>query len=139
VTDWQLIWIGTIAIAMVITTIMQVALLAVAIKLALSATRAAQDLRKQVQPLIEKANKITDDAARATALAVTQVERVDAFMSHTVERVDDVFDVVHNSILQPIRQGTALIAALRAALAVFGKKEDRSRHGRDDEDAMFIG
>jgi biopolymer transport protein ExbB/TolQ len=139
VTDWQLIWIGTIAIAMVITTIMQVALLAVAIKLALQATRAAQDLRRQVQPLIEKANKITDDAARATALAVTQVERVDAFMSHTVERVDEVLDIVHASILQPIRQGTAIIAAIKAALAVFGKKDDRGRTGRDDEDALFIG
>ena len=138
-TDWQLIWIGTIAVAMVITTIMQVALLAVAIKLALQATRAAQDLRRQVQPLIDKANKITDDAARATALALTQVERVDTFMNDTVERVDEVFEIVHSSILRPIRQGTALIAALRAALAVFGKKDDRPRHGRDDEDAMFIG
>ena len=138
-TDWQVIWIGTIAVAMVITTIMQVALLAIAIKLALQAARAAQDLRRQVQPLIEKANKITDDAARATALALTQVERVDAFMSHTVERVDEVFEIVHSSILRPIRQGTALIAALRAALAVFGRKADRGRRSREDDDAMFIG
>jgi hypothetical protein len=137
VTDWQGFWLAAIAVALVVTTIMQVTLLAVLIRIALQAARATADLRREIQPLIGKVNKIADDAARATSLAVAQVERVDQFMSHTVERVDEVFDVVHHSILTPLRQGTAILAAIKAALAVFGGRQDRK--SRDDEDPLFIG
>jgi len=100
---------------------------------------AARDLRRELTPLIEKANRIADDAGRVSALALAQMERVDQALSSTVRKIDDTVAVVQSAIIGPVRQGTALVAGVRAALAVFKARQDRGRYGRDDEDALFIG
>jgi uncharacterized protein YoxC len=139
VTDWQLVWLGTMASALVVMAIVQVALVVVAIRLSRQATNTVEEVRREIRPLLEKATKMTDDAMRATALALAQVERIDELMGRTVERIDDVFSIVHDTVVRPLRQGTALVAGLRAALAFFRSRQGKSRRGRDDEDALFIG
>ena len=138
-TDWHLVWLGTIAICLVFLVAVQLALMGAALIILRQVSKAIGETRREIKPLVEKVHRIADDAARATALAVTQVERVDQFMSSTAERVDEVFGVLQHSILAPLRQGGALLAAIRAAIAVFGDRQQRTRHGRDDDDALFIG
>jgi hypothetical protein len=137
VTDF---WLGTMAVAMVVMTIVQLGVVIVAARLAREASETAREVRRELRPLVEKAHRITDDAARATSLALAQVERVDELLTTTTQRVDEVLSVVHAGLIGPMRHGAALVAALRAAFAVFSSRQDRGRSGgRDEEDALFIG
>jgi hypothetical protein len=102
-------------------------------------TETVESLRRDVRPLIEKATKVTDDAARVTELAVRQVERVDGMVANMAVRVDDTLHVVQSSIVDPIRQGAAVVAGIRAMMGAFRGRHGRPAAHRDDEDPLFVG
>lgn len=133
------LWLGVIAVAVLVMAIIQVVVLLQVGRLAKQAAAATADLRKELTPLIAKVNKVADDAGKLSALALTQLERVDRVMETTAQRVDDTLAIVQGAVLTPVRQGAAVVAGLKAALAVFRSRQDRRRYGRDDEDALFIG
>ena len=91
-TDWQLVWLGTIAIAVAVMAALQVAALSVLIRMVLQAVKAIQKLDRDLTPLLEKAHRIADDAARTSALAAAQAERIDALVTSATERVDETLD-----------------------------------------------
>ena len=139
-TDWQSVWLGTMAIALAIMALIQIGLIVAAIMVAKSAMRAVADVRKEIRPLMDKVNRIAEDAAQATALARMQVERVDQLVRHTTDRIDEVSNAIQNTIVGPLRHSGAVIAGIRAAISVFGRRRgDRGRTVREDEDALFIG
>ncbi|NQW05321.1 MAG: DUF948 domain-containing protein [Acidobacteria bacterium] len=133
------VWLGIIAVAVLVMAGVQVATLRQLSRVARETTAAAQDLRKELAPLIVKAHKVADDAGKVSALALTQMERVDRVLDATARRVDETLQTVQESLISPVRQGAAVMAGIRAALAVFRSRQDRDRYGRDDEDALFIG
>jgi hypothetical protein len=133
------VWLGVIAVAVLVMAIIQVAVVVQLLKVAKNAAAATADLRKELTPLIAKVNKVADDAGKVSALALTQLERVDRVMDNTAQRIDDTLAVVQDAVLGPVRQGAAVMAGVKAALAVFRSRQDRRRYGRDDEDALFIG
>lgn len=139
--DWQLVWLSMMAVALVIMATIQIAAIVVAARFAKQAFEAIQDVRKEIKPLIEKANRVADDAARATALAVVQVERVDRLLANTVERVDETMGMIQHTLLEPLRQGSAWMSALRTGFSMFrsGLTRDRRPRTRDDEDPLFVG
>jgi len=139
VTDWQLVWLGTIAIAVAVMAALQVAALGMLIRMIQQAVRAIQKLDRDLTPLLEKAHRIADDAARTSALAAAQAERIDALVTSATERVDETLDVVQRAIVDPIRQGTAFIAGLRAVMAAFRGWRESDRPAREEDDALFIG
>lgn len=139
-TDSQALSLNVMAIALVVMAIVQVTVLVVLVVAVKRATGAAQQMQREMRPLMEKAHRITDDAARVTALTLKQVERVDEMITSTVARVDATLGVIETSIIQPIRQGTALMAGVRAVLEMVRAWRDRSgRDSREDEDGLFIG
>jgi uncharacterized protein YoxC len=133
------VWLGVIAVAVLVMAIIQVAVLIRLSQVAKETSQAARDLRSELTPLIAKAHRIADDAGRVSALALTQMERVDQVLSSTVQKIDDTVATVQAAIISPARQGAAVVAGFKAALAVFKARQDRGRYGRDDEDALFIG
>ena len=133
------VWLGVIAVAVLVMAIIQVAVMVQLMRVAKTASSATADLRRELAPLIAKVNKVADDAGKVSALALTQLERVDQLMDNTVQRIDDTLAVVQDAVLGPVRQGAAVVAGIKAALAVFRSRQDRRRYGRDDEDALFIG
>jgi hypothetical protein len=139
VTEWSVIWLGVIAVSVALIALVQIGLILVTLRLALQLSKTASELRQEVRPLMDKVNRIADDAARATALATVQVERVDQFLSTTAARVDDVAGIVRNAMGGPLRQGYAAAMALRAIIAAFRRSDSRERRTRDDEDALFVG
>jgi hypothetical protein len=136
-------FLGLIALATTIMAVIQVAVTIAAARAAREAAAAVRELRTELGPIIASARKATDDAARITALALTQVERVDAFVQTTTQRVDETLGVVQDVIAGPFRQGTALVAGLKAVLEYFASRRggDRRRpQGDEDEDeSLFIG
>jgi hypothetical protein len=109
----------------------------------LSAT--ADDLRREVGPLVEKINRLADDAARATSLATIQIERIDQILSTTTARVDEGLTMVRHAMGGPLRQGYAVALALRAALSAFRGRARRNDGpsrpvvAHDEDDALFVG
>lgn len=139
-TEGQALSLAVMAGALVVMAIVQVVTLLVIAKAGRQAAQAAQQIQREMRPLIEKAHRIADDAAKVTALTLKQVERVDEMITSTSARVDATLDVIETSIIQPIRQGTALMAGLRTVLEVVRAWRGRDRReSRDDEDGLFIG
>jgi len=139
VTDWQTIWLAVIAVAVLVMAVMQVGLVVVMMRTARQATDTLQQVRRDVQPILERAQRISDEAARATALATAQVERIDGMLASTAVRVDQTLSIVQGAIVEPVRQGAAVVAAVRAAMAVFRSIGDRPRSARSEEEALFVG
>ncbi len=133
------VWLGVIAVAVAVMAILQVVVLLRVSQVAREASAATRDLRRELTPLIAKAHKIADDAGRVSALALTQVERVDQLFESTALRIDETMQTVQETLIRPVRQGAAVMAGVKAALAVFRARQDRSRYDRDDDDALFIG
>ncbi len=133
------VWLGVIAVAVLVMAVTQVAVLIRLSQVAREASAATRDLKRELTPLIEKANRIADDAGRVSGLALAQVQRLDVAITSTVRRIDETVTTVQSAIINPVRQGAAVVAGLKAALAVFRARQDRGRYHRDDEDALFIG
>ena len=142
-TDWQVVFLGIMAFALVVMALAQ---LAVAVALARSVKHvlgAVDELKQEVRPLMAKVNRVADDASRVSALAVVQAQRIDALILQTTARVDDTFSILHSTVVEPIRQGTAIIAAVRAGISAIREWQSAQRRssaaGRDDEDPLFVG
>ena len=103
--------------------------------------RAIMDtIRRDLQPVIQKIDRVADEAGRITALAAIQVERVDELLSATVARMDSAMTIVQDAFVQPLRRGSAILTAVRAGWAIFrGWQGRQPRYRRDDEDALFVG
>ena len=138
-SEWQVIWLGTMALALVVMAIVQIAVLVGAMKIGRDLLQTSQELRREIKPLIDKANKVSDDARKAADMAVVQMERIDRMLATTVVRVDDTITMVQQAIVQPVRQGAAIFAALRAVASGLRGLGDRAGHHREDEDPLFVG
>jgi uncharacterized protein YoxC len=155
VNDWQPLFLGVIAVATLLMALIQVGAIVVAAKVA----RQAQDavgkarttmataeqtltsVREEIRPLILKATAIADEAAKSAKLATLQVEKIDRVITDLSKRVEDTAAIVQEAIVTPAREGLAIVAALKAALAVMRAGGDPHRHASrsEEEDPLFIG
>ena len=139
-TDVQTVYLAAIAVALVLTATIQIGMIVVAIRVGRQVAATAEELRREVKPLIEKAHRISDDAARVTAIAVVQAQRVDRLLESTTARVDETLAIVQQAVVEPVRQGAAVVSAVRAALTAFRAwRQHDHHHAREDEDALFVG
>jgi type IV secretory pathway VirB2 component (pilin) len=138
VIDWQLVCLAVMAVAMTVMTVIQVGVLLALAKSARQVAETAREIRQEIRPLAEKVHRIADDAARVASLALTQAERVDQAMAATSQRLDQTLNVVQGALVGPVRQGAAVITAVRAALSLLRRPRDQAS-GRDEEEALFVG
>jgi hypothetical protein len=144
VSDRTQLFLGVIAVATLAMAIAQVGVVVVAGLAARRMAKLAQSVEQEIRPLVGHLNAIGRDASRAATLATAQVERVDVMFSDLAVRVDQALDGLQATIQTPVREGRAILSALRAAFQAIRDIRDvrhggRSRQGRgDDEDALFI-
>jgi hypothetical protein len=127
------------AVALVVMALVQIAVLVGAMRVGRDLLQTSQELRRDLGPLIEKASRVSDDARRAADLAVVQMERIDQMLASATVRVDETLTIVQHAIVEPVRQGAALFAAVRAIAGGVREVVDRGRHHREDEEALFVG
>jgi hypothetical protein len=141
VSDSATVFLGVMAVALAVMAVIQVGLIIAGIRAMRKLGTVADELRREVRPLMDKVNRIADDAGRMTSLAAMQVERVDAFMATTVTRVDETVSILQGLVSGPIRQSTIVVAAVRAAMAAFRGWQGRKPRAREheDDDAWFVG
>ena len=136
------VFLGMIAAATLLTAIVQTGVIVGGWILARRVSRLVDQIEREIKPLAGNLNAMARDAARATALVAAQVERVDKLVGDLTTRVEQTAATVQNVIVTPLRDGAAVLAGIRAAMAVFGDLTKRSAGARarsDEEDALFIG
>jgi hypothetical protein len=140
VNDYMGLFMAVMALSLAVMAAIQIGLIIVGLRVAKQVAAATTQLQQEIRPLIQKANVIADDAARATSLAVLQVERVDRFMATTALRVDNTLGMVQNIVSGPVGQSAAALSAFRAVMGVVRDwRGRRRRHTSEEEDALFVG
>jgi hypothetical protein len=139
VNDWAVVFLGVIAAATLITAIAQVGFIVATGRLARRLERAADDVQREVRPLVEHLDAIGRDARRASSLAAAQLERVDYIAADLADRLDRTLNTLQTAAAGGVREGAAMLAAFRAAMAVVREfRARRARTGAEDDDALFI-
>ncbi len=134
------IFLGIIALATLLMAIVQVGVIVFALRVAKRVDRLADQVEHEIKPLLANLTEVSQNAVRASALAVAQVDRADRLFATVTERVDETFTLVQAAIVTPVREGRAIAAAVRAAVTAFRElRAARARSRAEEEDALFIG
>jgi hypothetical protein len=135
------VFLGVIAISTLAIAVAIVAVLVAAGLLARRVGRLVDRVEQEMVPIFGHLNAIARDAARATALAGTQVERADRLLADVAERIEQILVTVQTTLVAPAREGRALVNALRIGFRTLLDLRSRGRRPRprsDDDDALFI-
>lgn len=138
--EWTGTFLAIMAVSLAIMAAIQIGLIIVALRVAKEVSAATAQLKQEIVPLVQSANRLADEAARATSLVALQVERVDGMMSTAAVRLDETIGIVQSALSGPIGQGVAAVKAFRAAMSVVRDWKSRRRpHTHDEDDALFVG
>jgi hypothetical protein len=126
---------------------------------ALPAIDSAQTLLTEIRP---KLQVVSDNLMEVTSLVRSQVERIDGtvndvidrarlqviradeMVSRTLDRVEETSDIVHRTVVSPVRQVSGVIQGITAGveflLGHLGNRNGRTRDARRPvpQDEMFI-
>lgn len=137
---WATVFLGVIAVATLITAVLQVVLLVAGVSLVRRISRFVDFVEIEVKPIIGHIDAIARDASRAASLALAQVERADQLLSDTILRFEQTLSTVQSLIVGALREGNALMMGFRAVMAAvrgFQRRQSTRRRAEDDE-ALFI-
>jgi hypothetical protein len=133
------LFLGIIAVATLATAIVQVGVLVAAGLLARRLQRVVETTERELKPLLEHLNAIGRDASRAASLATAQVERADRLFADLAQRIEQILELIQSVVTGPIREGAAVMSALRAILSFMRDPRAGRRTARsEDEDALFV-
>jgi hypothetical protein len=136
------LFLGIIALAVVVMAAIQVGAVIVAARVAKRLDRLATQIEQDIKPVFQNLHALTAEATRATALAAIQVERADKLFSELAGRLDQTLTTLQSRVVAPARDGFAVLAGIRAALGALRDLRDASRRrpaAVEEEDALFIG
>ena len=135
------VFLGVIAAAVLVMAVIQVAAIVFALRAARRVDEAVNRFEQKVAPIVANLQALTADAARASSVAATQVERATRMMTDLTRRIDDTAAAVQSGIVGPAREGYAIFQGILAALAAFraGPQTAKRSGATEEEDALFIG
>ena len=137
-STWATVFLGVIAMATLVTAILQVVVLLAAAQLVRRLGRFVDILEEDVRPIIANVASIARDASRVASMAAAQVERADQMLSNTVHRLEDLLAHVQTLVANTLREGNALMIGVRAVMAAIRAFQGRRRRRGEDDDALFI-
>jgi hypothetical protein len=140
------VYLGLIALGVLVMAAIQVAAMVAAMRAAKRAGEMASRFERDVRPIIVNLQKVSEEAARASAQAAAQVDRLDALVGSVARRVEETAATLQQTILQPARDGLALLNGLKNIIASFREPRESPapapprREGRKSpDDDLFIG
>lgn len=144
---WGVVFLGVIAVSTLVMALIQVGAIVATARLARRIEVLLGKLERDIQPMLERVTEISTEAARMSALATQQVERVDQLFAELQDRTTHVMTVVQQAIVTPAREGAAFFSALRSTFAAIrglrtpngNGRQQRPPHGVEEDDALFIG
>jgi hypothetical protein len=136
-------FLGLIAVATVVMAVVQVGLIVVVVRLARRVDALSTQVEREIGPLAAKLALVADNLQHATGLAAVQIERLDRLVAGASKRADETLTLVQGAVVGPLREGLAVVAALRGVIgAVRSFRSGRQAKAAarfDDEDPLFIG
>ena len=135
-------FLGIIAVAVLVMAVIQVAAVVLAARTARRVDRLADRLEQDLRPIVTNLQTMTSEAARASALAVAQLERADRLFTDLGNRAEQILVSVQDTLIAPAREGFAWLTGLKAALSAFRELRESappSAPSVDEDDALFIG
>jgi len=143
VSDWPTLFLAAIAAATGVMALIQIGVVIYGARLARHVNRLADRVEREIDPFLGKVQEVSDDATRATKLAVAQIERADQLMAQLAGRAEATFDVVQDVLVAPARRALALIEGLRAIFSSERKpaktRSDGNKSTEKEDEALFIG
>ena len=139
------LFLGIIALSVLVMAVIQVGALVAGLRLARRLEQVSRQIDQEIKPLLSNLAEVASEAARAASLATRQVERVDVLFSDLAARVDESLATARQFVGGPAKSGMAVVAGLQAAFSAFKGIREASRRrrnlrpGLDDEDSLFIG
>jgi len=137
------VFLGLIAAATLAMAIGQIGLLVVVLRLSKRVEATSARVEREIGPLAERLTRVAEHLQQASSLAAVQVERFDRLFAGASKRADATMSLVQGAVVGPIREGLAVIAALRGVIAavrsIRGSGTARAASKFDDEDPLFIG
>lgn len=135
------VFLAVIAAATLVMAVVQVGLIIVSIRLAGQMQALGTRFEEQIKPLLANVTALSGNAVRVSESAVAQFERAERAFADVVQRIDETSRLVQGTILAPVREGRALLAALGAILGAVRGSQEARRHplGAEDDDPLFIG
>jgi hypothetical protein len=137
------VFLGLIAVGTLAMAVCQIALVLSLKRLARRVDTLSTQVEREIGPLTERLSRVADNLQQASRLAAVQVERVDRLFAGASKRADETMSLVHGAVVGPIREGLAVIAAVRGVVGAFrsfrGRGSSRPAAKFDDEDPLFIG
>ena len=127
------LYLGLIALGVLGMAALQVAAVVAAMKAARRAGEMATRFEQDVRPIVANLQKVSEEAARASSLAAAQVDRLDALVASVAQRVEDTAATVQQTILQPARDGLALLGTLKNVIASFQNLREPKEPPREPE------
>ena len=139
-TFWAEVFLGVIALATLTMAAVQVGMVVYGWTLARRVNRLLDEVEHQMKPLADSLNAAARDAARVSALASGQVERIDRLLTDLTTRIEQTATSVQDAVLRPLREGAAVLAAIKGAIDVFRGGDQPPGSGRrsEEEDGLFI-
>ena len=132
--------LGVIAVATMLMAAVQVGLVIAAIRLAKQVQELRAWIEVEIRPLVANLAVASNRAVRVTEVAVEQIERVDRLFADLTRRVDEGSRLVQATLLAPLREGRALLAAVAAAIGALRDVRQASEPPlAGDDDPLFIG
>jgi hypothetical protein len=139
--------LGVIAVAVAVMAIVQVGAIIAGLRVARRVEQLTTEIDTSVKPLIANLTVMTAEASRAASLAAAQVERIDRVFGDVATRVDTTLATAQKFITGPARDGMAIVAGVRAAMAAFQGLREASRRRsaaravtiEEEEESLFIG
>jgi len=144
VSTWSVVFLGIIALSTLMMAVIQVGAIIYSARLARRIETLLGRLENDIKPMLDRLTTISTEAARMSALATAQVERVDQLFADVQQRTEQIMTVVQQAIVTPAREGAALFSALRSTFAALrglrtNGRQQRPPHGVEEDDALFIG
>jgi hypothetical protein len=144
VTDWTPVFLGIIAVSVLVMAAIQVGAVIAGARLAQRVNKLADQIQQEVRPLSAHLQTVAAEAARASTLAAQQVERADRLFADVSQRVEETVTLMQEAVVQPARQSMAVMAGFKAVVATLRGLRHQPPRGKavrqdEEEDSLFIG
>lgn len=137
------VFLGLIAVATLAMAVAQIGLFIALLRLGRRVDVLSARVEREFGPLAERLMHVAENLQQASNLAAVQVERVDRLFAGASQRADATMSLVQGAVVGPIREGLAVVAALRGVIGAIrsfrGSPASRAASKFDDEDPLFIG
>ena len=111
--------LGIIALATLTTAITQVGVLIAGIRLARRVHTAVERIEGATGPIVARLDELSAEAIESMTAARNQMDRLERMTGDVVSRIDQTVHSLQTYVLNPARQGAALLAGARAAVLGF--------------------